>query len=47
MATSLYNVEYTFIETHEKINSLKEKTKNMKKIIDDHKLNDKIFYNWP
>ena len=43
----LDNVEYTFIETHDKINSLKEETKMMKKIIDEYKLNDKIFYNWP
>ena len=43
----LDNVEYTFIETHEKINSIKEETKLMKKIINDYELNDKIFYNWP
>ena len=43
----LDNVEYIFIETHEKIDSLEDATKNMKAMISNHKLNNKIFCNWP
>ncbi len=43
----LDNVEYIFIETHEKINSLKYETEEMKKIICKNNLTNKIFCNWP
>tara|TARA_B100002019_G_C21113138_1_gene519461 strand:+ start:27 stop:692 length:666 start_codon:yes stop_codon:yes gene_type:complete len=43
----LANVEYTFIETHEKIDALKEETAYMKEIINEYKLNDRVFCNWP
>ena len=43
----LEKVEYTFIETHEKIDALKEETAYMKEIINQYKLNDRVFCNWP
>ena len=43
----LENVEFIFIETHEKINSLKKETARMKEIINEYNLNDKIYCNWP
>ena len=43
----LANVEYTFIETHEKIDALKEETAYMKEIINQYNLNDRVFCNWP
>ena len=41
------NVEFIFVETHEKINSLREETKLMKEMRAENNLNNKIFYNWP